>query len=227
MDENQEILNIFESIGAHVIGHFRLASGNDSDSYVHVRLALGYPEHALTISKKLADAFQKDKVNVVVGFTIGGHILAKYVAEHLNARVIPATKAENRIIFAKCHKIENGEGILVVDDVLTTGNSIYQALNTIKNETPGILKGVGVVVDRSKKEPNFGVKTVTLRRLSMNLWAPESCPLCKKGDKPIDLRLADKELLIAFGGLPEQDRLRVMETYSQTYEYLFYGPQRP
>jgi orotate phosphoribosyltransferase len=224
MGENQEILNILESIGANVIGHFRLASGNDSDSYFHVRLALAYPEHALTISKRLADVFQGDNINTVVGFTIGGRALAEYVAKHLNAKLVLAKKEENKITLAKYGRIEKGENILVVDDVLTTGKSIHRALNTIRDETQGVLKGVGIVVDRSKKEPDFGVKTVRLHKLSTNLWPPESCPLCRKGEKLRDLRLADKELRIAFTGLPEELRSRLIAMYSQPYEYFLFDP---
>jgi len=207
MGEEQEILNILETTNAYVKDHhFKLASGNHSDSYVHVGVALAHPEHALTIYKNLTDKFQKDNISVVVGFTYCGHILAAGVAEQLDARLVLAKRGENEVILPKGHRIGGGENVLLVDDVLTTGASMRQALNTIRSETQGVLKGIGVVVDRSEKAPDFGVKTVTLRTLPLKLWPPKSCPKCRKGDIPFDLSSADKIPLIRIASLPEEIR---------------------
>jgi orotate phosphoribosyltransferase len=233
MDNEEEIMNILETTNAYVKGrHFILASRNHSDSYVHVGVALAHPEHALTIYKNLADKFEEDKISVVVGFTYCGHILAAGVAEQLKARLVLANKGENEVILPKGHRIGKGENVLVVDDVLTTGGSMRQALNTIRSETYGVLKGVGVVVDRSKKAPDFGVKMVKLRGLPLKLWSPKSCPKCREHDIPTDLSSADRIPLTRIASLPEElrpivtmmhleARMRALENYlSYTHEEL-------
>jgi orotate phosphoribosyltransferase len=45
-------------------------------------------------------------------------------------------------------EIEEGERILVVEDVLTTGGSINEVIKIVK-ENKGKVTGIGVVVDRS------------------------------------------------------------------------------
>ncbi len=214
MGMEQEILDILETTGAHLKnGHFKLVSGNHTDSYVHVRLALAYPEHASTIGKRLADEYQEDNIDAVVGFAVGGIILAKSVAAKLNARLVLAERKKDKISFSRGQVIEEGENVLIMDDVLTTGELIHQALSTMRNETRGVVKGVGVVVDRSKKVLDFGVKTVSLLRIDMNLWPPGSCPKCAKGDPLTDLSSPDKNPSAMLETLPEEVRPVLMVTY--------------
>ena len=214
MSEEQEILDILKTRGAYLTdGHFKLVSGNHSDEYVHVRLALAYSQHASTIGKMLADKFQGDKINAVVGFTVGGTTLAKNVAEHLKARPVLAERKEGKITFAPGYVIEKGDNVLLVDDVLTTGQLIDQMLGAIRNKTQGTPKGVGVVVDRSKREPNFRVKTVRLVRISMKLWPPKSCPKCKQGIPLTDLSQPDTNIFGVLYSLPEEVRPVIGSTY--------------
>ncbi len=193
----QEILRILETTGAFLRdGHFKLVSGNHSDTYVDVRLALQYSDLASSLGKKLADEFQEDKINVVVGF-VSGTVLAESVAGRLKARVLLVERRADKIILAKGY-IEQGDNVLIVDDVLTTGRSIHKVLRTIRNETTGIVKGVGVIVDRSKKEPDFGVKIRRLVPINMNLWPPKSCPKCKQRIPYKDLSSPDVIYAVAY-----------------------------
>jgi len=210
----QEIMDILETTGSYLKnGHFKLVSGNHSDDYVHVRLALAYREHASRIGKKVADEFQGEGINVVAAFTVSGIALAQSVAKHLGAKLIFGERKEDKIIFARGQAIGEGDNVLVVDDVLTTGELIHQVLATIRNETKGVPKGVGIVVDRSKKEPDFGVKTVSLIRIDMHLWPPESCPKCEQGIPLTDLSSPDIDVFAVLYSLPEEARTVLANTY--------------
>jgi len=41
--------------------------------------------------------------------------------------------------------------------------------------------GVGSIIDRSGKDIDFGVKSISLARLDLPVFSPEECPLCKEG----------------------------------------------
>ena len=85
----KELFDILDKTGAYLKnGHFKLVSGNHSDSYVHVRLALAYPEYASKIGKELSDRFRGDAINAVVAFTVSGIKLLHCVAEHFGARLV-------------------------------------------------------------------------------------------------------------------------------------------
>ena len=223
---SQDIVDMLETTGAYLQnGHFKLISGNHSDSYVHVRLALAYPEYASQIGKKLAGEFQEERIAVVVAFTVGGRELAESVAKHLEARFVRAEVKEEKIVLSKGHAIQQGENVLVVDDVLTTGQLIHEALATILDNTQGVPRGVGVVVDRSQKTPDFGVKTVSLATIAMNLWPTESCPKCQQGIPITDLSSPDKQPLSILKSLPQEIRPVFAMTYKEYLEEIKAGKE--
>jgi len=219
----QQILDILETTGAYLKdGHFVLVSRNHTDSYVHVRLALAYPEHVLVIGQELAAKFQEDQIDVVLGFTLGGIELAESVARELDARLVRAESKEGRIAFRKGYTVEPGENALIVDDVLTTGHLIEQAIQAIRKNR-GVPRGVGIVVDRGLGPPDFGVRTVSLARIDMNLWPPESCPKCAQGIPKLDLSAPDTKPLAILESLPEESRPILAIIYSEYLEELNAG----
>jgi len=213
LSEEKQVLQILETCHAIIReGHFKLYGGNHSDGYVHVRLALGHSDYASRIGKKIADQFLNDKIEVVVGFTVGGIVLAEYVADFLRTRKAVARIWDDSVMFVGGSKIIPGENVLVVDDVLRppAGEPINRILVKIKNEMKGNIKGVGVVVDRTLEEPNFvtDVKTIRLAKIKfLQLWSEPDCPLCKKGIPLEDLSKADIDpLTLLFSVSREEDR---------------------
>jgi len=169
--------------------------------------ALAHPKYALIISDKLAKHFQEDKVNVVLGFTVGGIILAQNIAKSLAARTVIAEMKNDRMVFAKGYSIKEGDKVLIVDDVLRppTGDPIRRALKKVENETKGTVVSIGVVVDRSTKDPHFKVKTVRLAKIKFRVWTPESCPLCQRGVPLTDLSSPDTDPLGLLYSLPDEE----------------------
>ena len=85
--DRQEALDILKNSPAAYLedGHIQLKCGNHSDTYVHVRLALADRDNSATLGRMLAARFQADQISGVVGFTVGGELLARSVAKHLRA----------------------------------------------------------------------------------------------------------------------------------------------
>lgn len=184
----KELLDILEKTGVFIRdSHFTLVSGYHSYSYVYIRTALEVPDSASKIGKEIAAKFKKDNIDVVVGFTRGGNILAQSIAKYLKAKVASIAIILGDLYVDPSDIMVKGDKILIVDDVLTTGNSIRRVLRVIRKKNVGKVVGIGVVVDRSVKKQDFGVKLTSQSRIKMKLWTKESCPKCKLGDKPIDL----------------------------------------
>ncbi|NQT00107.1 MAG: orotate phosphoribosyltransferase, partial [Candidatus Omnitrophica bacterium] len=74
--EQDEILKIFQDAGALLEGHFLLSSGLHSKQYLQCARVLADPANCAKISSALAEKFNNDKINVVVGPAMGGIILA-------------------------------------------------------------------------------------------------------------------------------------------------------
>ena len=99
-------------------------------------------------------------VDVVAGPTTGGVILAFEAARQLGVRGIFAEEvraADGHIHreFRRGFRIEPGERVLLVDDILTTGGSLVAMLPAVE-AAGGEIIGCEVLVDRSG-----GLRTVT------------------------------------------------------------------
>lgn len=129
----------------------------------------------------ISDHFARQKVDVVVGPTTGGIILAFEVARQLGVRGIFAEKeGSSRRAFKRGFAISPGERVLVVDDVLTTGKSIREVLALVAGQG-GVVAGIGVLVDRSEQEPDLGAPLFSCLRQTTATYSPSDCPLCAAG----------------------------------------------
>jgi orotate phosphoribosyltransferase len=68
--------------------------------------------------------------------------------------------------------------VLVVDDIMTTGGSVFDTIDVVR-EKGGDLVGVGILVNRSGGNVDFGARTEALLTLDVEKWDPKDCPLCK------------------------------------------------
>ena len=143
--------------GALRDGHFLLKSGRHGDRYLEKFQVLQYPEAVVELCGYLADMVRdadgRPTVDVVVGPTTGGVLLAFEVARQLGVRGIFAEEVRDadggtRREFRRGFTIAPGERVFLVDDILTTGGSLLAMLPAIeatpRRAGPGL-----VIADRS------------------------------------------------------------------------------
>ena len=174
---NDEALQIFKDSGALLEGHFLLASGYHSAVYLEKFQVLQFPPSVERLCKEIADRFAGDEVQVVVGPTTGGVLLAYEVAKHLGVRGIFAERGDDGKgrVLRRGFEIKEGENVLIVDDILTTGGSVRDTMEVVEGYQ-GHLVGVGVLADRSGGTVNFGVPLEALLRLDVEKFAPDAVP---------------------------------------------------
>jgi orotate phosphoribosyltransferase len=181
MADNVEAM--FEKSGALLKGHFLLASGLHSPVYWEKALVIQYPEYTEKLCRMIADHFRGAGIEAVAGPTTPGIILSYEVARQLGVRGIFAERDESGgsgRVFRRGFKIDPGEKVLVVDDVLTTGGSVSEVIAAVK-KLQGQVAGVGVLVDRSPQRVDFGVPFFSCHRAEVVAYQPQQCPLCAKG----------------------------------------------
>ncbi len=175
------IQQIFEKSGAVLKGHFLLASGRHSPVYWEKAQVLQYPEYTERLCRVLADHFRGQDISVVAGPTTPGIILSYETARQLGVRGIFAEKDKSGgRVFRRGFRIDPGERVLVVDDILTTGSSVLEVIDAVR-EMGGNVAGVGVLVDRSTQKIDFGVPFFSCHRTEIITYAPGECPLCAEG----------------------------------------------
>ena len=184
LDPHAGVLETLQSTGAVKQGHFLLSSGRHSDQYVEKFDLLRRPEATSAVCAMLVEQFRDRGVEVVVGPTTGGVVLAFEVARQLGVSAAyaerTATNGPGRE-FRRGTSFSVGSRVLVVDDILTTGGSVRETLDALSSH-PVYVVGVAVLVDRSGGTAEINSPLVALARLSAASWDSGDCPLCRRGE---------------------------------------------
>lgn len=189
---------LFRASGALRDGHFLLKSGRHADRYLEKFQVLQDPAAVAELCGHMADLVRgsdgRPTVDVVVGPTTGGVLLAFEVARQLGVRGFFAEEVRDasgavRREFRRGFRIEPGERVYLVDDILTTGGSLVAMLPPIE-ASGGTLVLAAVIADRS------GGLTAAVSPISGTsypvraLWSPVvptfepgpvTCPACAAG----------------------------------------------
>ncbi len=179
-----ELLQLFEKSGAVSRGHFTLSSGLHSDTYVQCALVLQHPQHAERLGRSLAARFERAPIECVASPALGGIIVGHEVARALGVRAIFAERdASGHLTLRRGFAVEPGEGVLVVEDVWTTGGSTEETIAAIA-EAGGRVIAAGALIDRSGGRLSLPVRTQALLEIAIQNYEPEDCPLCRAGGTP-------------------------------------------
>lgn len=179
----EDILKVLEEAGVLLKGHFLLTSGKHSERYLQCAQLFKDPEYSRIISKELVEKYKEEKIDLVVGPAVGGIILAYEVARQLNVRNIFMERENGKMTLRRGFDIKEGERVLVVEDVVTTGGSVKEVIDVIK-EMGGTIIGVGSIVDRSSNNRKFEEELKSVIKFNIETFEPENCPICKEG-KPV------------------------------------------
>ena len=180
MEQDQQLLRLFQQTGALLEGHFQLTSGLHSPRYLQCALVLQYPQHAERIGQALAAFFKADNIDVVVAPAMGGIIIAHEVARALSVRALFTERDSGSMTLRRGFSLNEGERVLVVEDVVTTGGSTRETIDVVRIAGGDVL-GAGSIVDRSGGEVDVGVRRHSLLVLDVPVYDPANCPLCKQG----------------------------------------------
>jgi orotate phosphoribosyltransferase len=175
----EEILDVFYKTGALLKGHFLLTSGRHSDTYFQCAKVLQYPNYTELVCSVIAEYFRHEDFDTVISPAMGGIIVGQEVARQLNKKSIFAEREDKKLILRRGFGLDKGEKVLVCEDVVTTGGSVFEVIDIVKN-SDAVVKGAGYIVDRSNGKVQFGVPQVSSVKMDVISWLPEDCPLCKK-----------------------------------------------
>jgi len=176
MDNDEQILSIFRSSEALLEGHFVLTSGRHSRTYFQCAKVLQHPEYLTAFSIMIADEFESINPDVVISPAIGGVVLGTEVGTQLGSRTIFAERKAGKMVIRRGFEIKPGEKVLVVEDVITTGGSVREVIDLVK-EAKGEIVGVGVLVDRSNGSVDLHSNQYSIIKLNAESFDNSRLPL--------------------------------------------------
>ena len=192
--DNQAIMQILIDVGAIITNsHIVYTSGRHGSAYINKDALYLHTEMTSKLCKLMAEEYDADQVDVVVGPVIGGVVLSQWLAHHLNAR---RSSGETLSIYAgkegegadKQFIIKRGyeshipnKNVVVVEDLLVTGGSALKVVEYVKS-LKGKVLGLSALGNRGgvKPEDVGNVPIKALINISLDSWPEEECPLCKE-----------------------------------------------
>ncbi|NSW76264.1 MAG: orotate phosphoribosyltransferase [Candidatus Atribacteria bacterium] len=177
--EREEILELFRKAGAFLEGHFLLTSGLHSPYYVEKFRLLQFPKYVEILVQEMVAKFREKKVDLVVGPAVGGIILAYEAARQIGVPMAFTERDEGKMVFRRDFSIREGEHVLIVEDVITTGTSVQEVVKAVEEKGASVV-GIAALVDRSGGKVTFNYPFQPLLQLEIATYSPEECPLCQE-----------------------------------------------
>ncbi len=177
----KEVEDLLIETSAIMEGHFLLTSGLHSPRYVEKFNVLQKPVYTEKLCRAMAEKFKDANIETVVGPVTGGILLAHETGKALGTRAIFTERENGKMTFRRGFTLHEGERVLIVEDIVTTGGSIREVIDVVK-EHGGIPVAVSMLVDRSGGKATFGdVPSTALLHMDVQTYQPDECPLCKQG----------------------------------------------
>jgi len=170
----ESYLQIFRETGALLEGHFILTSGRHSGTYFQCAKVLQYPRFLKLFSRSLAHIFKNSKADLVISPAIGGIVIGTAVGLELEIQTIFTERIQGEMKLRRGFELNQGQRVLIIEDVITTGGSIKEVINVINSHAAQVA-GIGVIVDRSNGSVKFD-KLSALVSMEVVSYAEDEIP---------------------------------------------------
>ncbi|BET33927.1 MULTISPECIES: orotate phosphoribosyltransferase [Wolbachia] len=171
------IIKEFEEAGAILHGHFVLSSGLHSNTYIQCAKIFENPSRAMNVCELLANKIRKEliePIDLILSPAIGGIIVGYEIGRQLGIRTIFCERVNGKFELRRGFEIKQGEKILLIEDVITTGKSSLEAVKCAEE------KGGKVVVEASlikrSSETKLPFSIISLIELNIQNYSEKELP---------------------------------------------------
>ena len=175
---DEEILAEFRAAEALLDGHFILSSGLRSPRYLQCARVLMDGARAERLAKALAEKIPLDvrsQINAVVSPAMGGVIIGHEMGRALGKPAMFLERPEGMFGLRRGFRLEPGQKVLMVEDVVTTGLSSREAIEAVR-ETGAEVLAEASLVDRSSGNADLGVPFYPLIRIDVPTYDANDLP---------------------------------------------------
>lgn len=175
---DDDILAEFRASGALLEGHFVLSSGRHSASYLQCARVLMNPERGDRLARALAQKLPRElrsEIELVVSPAMGGIVIGHEMGRALGVDALFLERPEGVFHLRRGFRLEPGQKVLMVEDVVTTGLSSREAIEAVRREGGEVIAEVALV-DRSNGSADLGVPFFPLIAISVPSYAENEVP---------------------------------------------------
>ena len=175
---DDEVLAEFRASHALLEGHFKLSSGRHSAHYLQCARVLMNPERAGRLARALCQKLPREirgQIEKVVSPAMGGVIIGHEMGRTLEVDAVFVERPSGTFEFRRGFDVRQGEKVLLVEDVVTTGLSSREAIEAVR-KAGGEVLAAAALVDRSAGEADLGVPFFPLVEINFPTYAPGEVP---------------------------------------------------
>lgn len=183
----EDVLNEFRDANALLEGHFLLSSGLHSEMYLQCARVMMDPERGARICGALADKIRAtidQNIDLVVSPAMGGVVVGYEMGRQLGVNSIFTERVEGQFELRRGFEIPEGANILMAEDIVTTGLSSKECIETIE-QFGGNVVAASCLIDRSNGKVDVGVPLVSLIGLEIAAYDKDNLPDHLKGSEAI------------------------------------------
>ena len=178
MMSDDQILAEFRAADALLEGHFILSSGLRSPRYLQCARVLMDPARAERLAQALAEKIPADvraAIDVVVSPAMGGVIIGHEMGRALGKPAMFLERPQGVFELRRGFHLDPGQRVLMVEDVVTTGLSSREAIESVI-ETGAQVIAEAALVDRSSGKADLDVPFYPLIRIDVPTYDAGALP---------------------------------------------------
>ncbi|WP_353287892.1 orotate phosphoribosyltransferase [Wolbachia endosymbiont (group B) of Gerris lacustris] len=171
------IIKEFEEAGAILHGHFVLSSGLHSNTYIQCAKIFENPSRAMKVCNLLANKIRKEiiePVDLILSPAIGGIIVSYEIGRQLGIRTIFCERVNGKFELRRGFEIKQGEKILLIEDVITTGKSSLEAVKCAEEKGGEVVAEASLIKRNSETKLPFPI--ISLIELNIENYSEEELP---------------------------------------------------
>ncbi len=174
---SEDVINEFRAANALRTGHFVLSSGLHSPMFLQKNLVFMDAARCERLCKALAEKIVAavGSVDVAISPAVGGIIPGYETARHLKVPSIYVEREGGQFKFRRGFHIEPGARVVMVEDIVTTGLSSRECIDSIKAAGGNVL-AAACIVDRSGGKADVGVPLIALASLEVPAYPADKLP---------------------------------------------------
>ena len=174
----EDVLDVFREAGALLEGHFILSSGLRSPVFLQKALIFKNPRLTEKLCKALAEKVKVqlgDQVDIIVAPAMGGVIPGYETARHMGLESVFTEREDGEFTLRRGFSLEPGQKVLMVEDIVTTGLSSRECIESIEKTGAKVVAGA-CIFDRSNGAADIGVPLISLAARKFPAYEADKLP---------------------------------------------------
>jgi len=180
MLSRERVIEVLKEASVLMEGHFLLTSGRHSGKYLQCAKIFQDTRYSEELCADLAEQYKDQDIELVIGPAMGAVQMAYEVSRHLGVRNYFTERVDGKMALRRGFAVEPGQRVLIVEDVVTTGGSVFEVMELVR-AAGGVVAGVGAIVDRTGGELDFKVPVRSVISMKVESYEADACPLCREG----------------------------------------------